>query len=601
MATIIERLTEATGRIEAVMGASEVPSATAVDDEALLAGLHAVTDARRALDVVAAALSAEIERRSKRELGYSGLAQRTGHRTATTLIQTVTGQTAVEVRKATDAGRDLIAGVIAPQARGDAPPPEPWFAPLTRALGDGALSRDQFDAIRRGLGEPPIDRYPHDDPDRLREGWREAAVILIEEAADRVVEDLRAAARLARDTLDPLGTQLRFEERFERRSFTMWVDENGQHCARIRFDDDGAAWARTLLNAALRPRRGPRFVAPADGAPAEPDADRRTNEQLQYDRILAVLKTGAQADPAQAFGDRQPGVRIVVSRDDLERERGVGYYEETGQAAPAGVVETYLCDAGVLPVIVDGQGSPLDVGREKRLFTRRQRIAMAIRDGGCLDCGAEPSRCEAHHLDHWHEHHGRTDTADGVLLCRNCHMRLHNLGFRIIRDEFGYWLHPPAGSEEKPRLLRPRSLLRFTGLARSPVRGADQVVRAGPARDRANRVEPARVGPTGGESARGQMGADEPARDQVVGGNLVTDEAVGATRAQGQTKVVALTRDQLMADDPARDQMVTGERAADVPIGVEPARGQPMGAAPPETVIPPSAGIWTRSTLGRPT
>ncbi|WP_345800535.1 DUF222 domain-containing protein [Microbacterium sp. AZCO] len=464
MATIIQRLGEATACIATVVGDREISAAaTAVCDDELIAALSAVADARRALDVVGAALSSEIDRRSRRELGYSGLAQRTGHRTATTLIQSVTGQSATEVRRATEAGHDLAAASPAPPGDDPAPPDdaplqEPWFAVLTGSLTTGRLSREQYDAIRRGLGEPPVGRYP--DADRLRAMWREAASMLIEEASDRVVEDLRAAARLARDTLDPIGTRLRFEERFERRSFTMWVDENGQQCARIRFDDDAAAWVRTLLGAALRPRRGPRFVDAAGGA--ERGDDTRTNEQLQYDTVFAVLKTGAQADPAQAFGDRQPGVRIIVTRDDLPRDDAVGWYEETGQAVPDGVVQTYLCSAGALPVVLDHEGSPLDVGRERRLFTRRQRIAMAVRDGGCLACGAEPSRCEAHHLDHWHEHHGRTDLADGVLLCRNCHMRLHNLGWRVIRDETGYWLRRP---DAPPRLLRSRSLLRFAPLA----------------------------------------------------------------------------------------------------------------------------------------
>ncbi|MFD1337906.1 HNH endonuclease signature motif containing protein [Microbacterium lemovicicum] len=84
---------------------------------------------------------------------------------------------------------------------------------------------------------------------------------------------------------------------------------------------------------------------------------------------------------------------------------------------------------------------------------------LAVRDGGCVWCGAPPSRCEAHHIRHWHADHGSTDLADGVLLCRNCHMRLHNQGWRIVRRGAEYHLHPPYGGP--PRLLRPRSPFRF--------------------------------------------------------------------------------------------------------------------------------------------
>jgi len=467
--SIATRLSQATGRVTAMLGDHEVVAAVGgLDDRALLDGLAAVADARRALDVAGAALSGEIERRSRRDLGYDGLAQRAGHRTATNLIQSVTGQSAADVRKATGVGQDLAAVAVFPVPNGEPVSPakrETWFAPLAVALAGGVLSREQYDAIRRGLGEPPVERYS--DAEVVTAAWREAAAILIEEASDQLVEDLRASARLARDTLDPIGTQLRFDERFERRSFTMWVDESGQQCARIRWDDDAAAWVRTILNAALRPRRGPRFVGADSAASQESSHDTRSNEQLQYDTLLAVLKTGAQADPTQAFGDRQPGVRIVVTAESLERRTDasasmpVGFFEETGQAIPGGVVEAYLCNAGTTPVTLDSFGNPLDVGRERRLFTKRQRIAMAIRDGGCLDCGAEPSRCEAHHIDHWHEHHGRTDLADGVLLCCACHMRLHSQRRRITRVGSTYYLHPPAGERGEPRILRPRSLLRF--------------------------------------------------------------------------------------------------------------------------------------------
>lgn len=486
------RLVAAAGRIATRLGDADasvvVPT---LDDGALLDGLGEIADARKTLDLLTAVYAAEVDVRSARELGYTGLSQRTGHRTATDLVQHVTGQTRVNVLRAVRAGRDLTAAMPVTPLRDpndgddagsedgstDAPPapmPVPWFAPLTDALSTGRLSQEQFDVIRRGLGEPPIDRYPELEAGFLNGAWRQAAITLIGEATDRGVEDLAAAARLARDTLDPIGTAVRFEERFRKRSLRMWVDDTGQHHGHIAFDDDAAVWVHTIINATLRPRRGPRFVDPA--APVEVEAhadpsDERSNEQLQYDTMMAILRTGANADPTQAFGDRQPGIRIVTTADSVEHRdqygatASVGYCEETGQAIPGFVLDTYLCDAGTQTVTVDGLGCPLDVGREKRLFTKKQRVAIAVRDGGCLWCGTEPSRCEAHHTDHWVAHHGRTDTAEGVLLCRNCHMRLHNQHWRIRRRGREYWLHAPPGTDGTPskptRQLKPRSLLRF--------------------------------------------------------------------------------------------------------------------------------------------
>ena len=338
---------------------------------------------------------------------------------------------------------------------------------LSRHSDGGALSRDQYDVIRRGLGEPPVDRYPDLEPDFLPRAWRAAAVMLIDEASDRGVEDLASAARLARDTLDPIGVQLRFDERFERRSFRSWIDQDGQHHARIVFDDEAAVWVHTILNAGLRPRRGPRFVEAGGSATADAATTTRARpSSCRYDLLMAVLRTGAAADPAQAFGDRQPGVRIVVPAAQVRETDAAApaFAEETGQALPLSLAERYRCDAGIREIIVPGDGTPLDVGRDKRLFTTRQRVALALRDGGCRWCGAEPSRCEAHHLEHWVEHRGRTDLADGILLCRNCHMRLHNQGWLITR--VGLDVSPASAWRRRARAcFRHGPLLRFQAAA----------------------------------------------------------------------------------------------------------------------------------------
>jgi transposase len=477
------RLVESSTSVAAKVADRDIETLT---DEALLGALADAADARRALDLMVASLSAEVAHRSTRDRGYDGLAQRHGHRNVTSLVQNITGQTRADVGRALRTGEELAAtDVTAPPADDavDAVPVVPrWQSMLRDALTDGHLATAQYQAIRTGLGEPPVDRYPELDPEFLPEAWADAVSILLREATDVSVEDLRAAARIARDRLDPVGVTLRFEERFAARSFRAWIDENGQHHARIVFDDDAAAWVHGILQAALRPRRGPRFVDPdAAAAAVEVAADERSNEQLQYDALVAVLRTGAAADPGQAFGDRQPGVRIVVEGEAVSptddrggmRVSGVGHFEDGGHAVPGGLVEKYLCDAGHIPISMDGFGRPLDVGREKRLFTRKQRVAIGVREGGCIGpfCNAPISQTEVHHIDQWSRDRGRTDVDDGVPMCRNCHMRLHNQGQKITRErdpQSGtdqYVLHaardPVTGVIPAPVVLRSKSPRRF--------------------------------------------------------------------------------------------------------------------------------------------
>lgn len=408
--------------------------------------------------------------RSPREAGHGGLAQARGYRNAVELVQELSGSSRAEAVRHVRLGEALIeaapSGAVADPAVGVDPARDravPWHEPVDEAVLHGRATTAQADAILRGLGAPPVEPRA-DAPDRdaldrdATEAWRLAAEQLLEEVAVRTVEDLAAVARQIRNRLDPTGAEARYLARHEARSFRMWTDADGVRHARIRYDDDGAAWVQAMIDAALRPRRGgPRFVDAAEADRARQLADDpRTNEQLAYDLLMGVLRAGAIADAEKVFGARQPGVRIVVVKDDP-----VGHLEDGGDAVPATAVEHAICTSGTVEVTVDSCGNPLDVGREQRLFTPKQRLALAVRDGGCVwpGCTMPASYCEAHHIDEWAAHGGRTDVDRGVLLCRYHHMSLHHRGHRIRRDGTGpLMLHPP---DDPPRELRSKSPLRW--------------------------------------------------------------------------------------------------------------------------------------------
>ncbi len=48
-----------------------------------------------------------------------------------------------------------------------------------------------------------------------------------------------------------------------------------------------------------------------------------------------------------------------------------------------------------------------------------------------------------HHINEWKRDKGRTDVADGVLLCRYHHLLIHNNGWRVTRERSDYYLVPP--------------------------------------------------------------------------------------------------------------------------------------------------------------
>jgi hypothetical protein len=289
-----------------------------------------------------------------------------------------------------------------------------------------------------------------------------AATRLIEEAQHRTVEELGRQARAIRDQLDPDGARRRFDERFAARSYRTWIDQDGVRHGHIRFDDAGGAWMQAIFDAALKPRRGgPRFVDSVEHERAERlEEDPRTNEQLGYDLLIDVMRSGALADAASVFGVKQAGVRVVTV---VPRSGGapVSYIEETGEPVPASFAKQRACDTSQRKCGVDEHGDPLYLGREARLFSADQKLALAIRDGGCRwnGCDRPAHYCEAHHIDPYAEG-GRTDVDRGILLCRFHHMQLHHGGWRITRDGRGeFLLHPPGGAP--PTELRPRLELTY--------------------------------------------------------------------------------------------------------------------------------------------
>lgn len=478
----------------------DVPSAVRrLADDALVGMISQATVLVRGAESVRIAASGAVAERSTRDAGHEGLAQRLGHRSPVTLIQDLTGTTRVDAAKQIRLGEALTEGLTpaagadrgsearegtdaaAPPAAPSAVAQRPWHAVLGEALMRGVLTSAQHDAILRGLGEPPLDSITSDaavgaDADGEAGGvdesgsspvpmtadtvaaWAAAATQLIDEARVRTVEELASAARSIRDLLDPAGAERRFEERFNARAFRTWTDRDGTRRGSFAFDDEGGAWVDAIISAALRPRRGgPRFVDATEKARAdELAADPRTNDQLAYDLMLDVLRAGALAEPETVFGTRQAGIRIVTTahthRDALEGRPAVALLEDSDTALPGWLVAQLTCDTGAVTVTVDAAGNPLDLGREARLFSPRQRLTLAVRDGGCrwLGCDRPASYCEAHHIDRYAEG-GRTDVDRGILLCRFHHMNLHHGGWRITRDGTGdFLLHPPDGAPPMP-------------------------------------------------------------------------------------------------------------------------------------------------------
>lgn len=293
----------------------------------------------------------------------------------------------------------------------------------------------------------------------------DAAAELCREAAGFDPDRLRRRARELRDELDEAGIADRERARREQRSLRVTRLPDGMTRVVWLMDPETGGLFVDLYDRATSPRRGgPRFVADDDRAATEAImADVRTTEQLASDVFLELLRQGAAVDPSELLGSGGASITVHVTHDALASRTGHGYLEGQADAISMETVERLACGGGVTVVTFDSSGQPLDVGREQRLFNRRQRRALAARDGGCMapGCDRPPSWTEAHHIQHWARDGGRTDIADGILLCRHHHLLFHNNGWEIEREGCAYWLVPPADVDGRtPIRLESKSVLR---------------------------------------------------------------------------------------------------------------------------------------------
>jgi hypothetical protein len=416
----------------------------------------------------AAMIAGETAHRSRPELGHSGLAASDGYVSTVQMVQATQGVSHRDAVKLIEVGTLIarteaasraaegLAAALATDAHSTAPlsafdsGTPLWQQPLMAALNSGVLSIDGADSIRRALGEI--------DTAVTAEQLAAATEELIAGAAGLTPEALSRRARQTRDQLDEEGIARREKERDDLRSVRMWTDAAGMHCGSWRLAPEDGLIVASAFDALLSPRRGgPRFVHP-EAVEATEDllADTRTREQIAADGLVGLIRLAVDADPTVMHGARRPAVRVLVTSAHLSARAGHGRLEGHSDLVSITTIDRHVCDTGTIALGFDDDGQCVNVGRNQRLFTERQRIGMAARDGGCMapGCDRPPAWCEAHHINQWARDHGRTNVADGILLCRRHHLVFHNNGWEIHRDGATYYLTPPRSVDPEQKAIR---------------------------------------------------------------------------------------------------------------------------------------------------
>jgi hypothetical protein len=150
------------------------------------------------------------------------------------------------------------------------------------------------------------------------------------------------------------------------------------------------------------------------------DAPRMTSSERRAEALVDLLRRGHAADPTAGRGP-VVDVTLVVHAD------GGSATDGAGEPLPDHVVEQFMCDPVLHPLVLDGAGAPLWLGHGVRFASRDQRRAAAVRDGGCVfpGCDAPPAWVDLHHVVRVADG-GATDMSNLASLCRRHHGVVHS-------------------------------------------------------------------------------------------------------------------------------------------------------------------------------
>ncbi len=292
------------------------------------------------------------------------------------------------------------------------------------ALDQGLLSPAHVAVILRATEQLPA------GCSESQRGEVEAS--LVEKARRFDPDQLRRVARRAIETIEPdqavvdahENQLVATEEEIARSRCSLSLHENtdGTTTGHFTVPRTAAAFLRKILDSMTAPRR-----MREDGA----GFDWRHRRGLAFAQLLEHL-------PTEHLHTRTAATVVVTIDHAVLTGALKTAHLDTGETISAGEARRIACGAGILPAVLGGRSVALDLGRESRLFSETQRIAVGLRHDTCAADGCQRAYawCELHHREPW-SHGGRTDLQQAVPLCHWHHQRIHDHAYHHTRPPDG--------------------------------------------------------------------------------------------------------------------------------------------------------------------
>lgn len=405
------------------LAALRVVAGPAAGDDELVSALTLAEGAIRQLDQLVVAATGALQRR--------GVFAARGYKNSALALCDLLGLERFEARRRVTAAEAVCARV---GLDGQVLPAK---LPATAAV---------FAAGRAGLRHVEVIADALDSPEAQRltpQVHAGAEAELADNATVYTPSELRGYARRLLDSLDQDGAEPDDRE-----------PDATNELRLTRFARGGGALKGTFREAAAFDAIAALLDAKAQ--PLDKDDDRPL-PQRQADALAEACGYVLDHGDVGEVGGRRPHLNVLIDLDDLENRARSAMLDFGGVLSPESL-RMLACDAGVVPIVLNGKGQPLDVGRLTRTIPDGLRRAVAARDRGCAHpgCDRPPSWCQVHHILEW-EHGGETTLDNLVMLCRFHHRLLHRESGWQVRIHDGIpefvpptWIDPQRRPRRKP-------------------------------------------------------------------------------------------------------------------------------------------------------
>ena len=255
---------------------------------------------------------------------------------------------------------------------------------------------------------------------------------LVDQAREHSPDFVAKTAKHAVAVLDPDGTLPSEKDQQRLRGLSFSLHPDGSSDIRGYLTPACTATVLAVLDPLAKP-------AAADQDTPDP----RTAAQRMHDALLDAGTRLLRSDTLPHSGGVPATVLLTMTLTDLETRLGVATTSHGGHLTiPAAL--RLAADADIIPVVMNDAGGIAAYGRSKRHATKKQRHALAARDGGCSfpGCDTPPEWCDSHHIIHWRDN-GWTDLDNLTLVCGFHHREHEKQGWEChMTDGVPLWTPP---------------------------------------------------------------------------------------------------------------------------------------------------------------